>query len=608
MTPFPDLYNASCLERFLRTYGVSLRRPPGTPIDANNAPLALLDLLASSSELRRRFPRALSEPDDFACWLAHEADLPADAVSHLLAALERRPGQAVIHWYDHDPLARSQFPLAFTPCERGPLLDWLFRQRDMLGLRPDEILWFAFEMAEDPGRSLAALYRRHPEWQRAVPNALTTIGWESLRSWIARRYRVDGSWLRDAILPASASPSRRGVNVFAHFRYPSGVQVAASNTVAALRGAGWEVSCRDVPTAGDLPGRDGFLGLHPFPVTISHLPPQPHASNAYAVAGLAQQPDTYRIGYWYWELDTAPRSWRRHARWLHEIWAPTRFIADAVRGVVPLPVLEVPPGIVMPRPTRVPRSRFGLPDDRFLFLFAFDMNSTIERKNPLGVVAAFRRAFQANERVGLVIKVSRGAADPAGLEALRAACESGRIFLIDEVMMEAEVHGLMAACDSYVSLHRSEGFGLTMAEAMALGKPVIATAYSGNLDFMNDDNSLLVSYRPVPVGAVGPFYRGGAWAEPSIAHAADLMRWVVAHPQAARALGEQARVAVQESLSLEHAARRMMRRLEAIADERGFELTPQSHEFRKVIRLAVHRTGEAGIANERQPVARRIAG
>ena len=137
----------------------------------------------------------------------------------------------------------------------------------------------------------------------------------------------------------------------------------------------------------------------------------------------------------------------------------------------------------------------------------------------------------------------------------------------------------MACCDSYVSLHRSEGFGLTLAEAMALGKPVIATGYSGNLDFMDADTSHLVDYQLVPVRDGGPFYRGGRWAEPSIAHAAQVMRQVVDRPAEAHALGERARESVGELLSLEAAGRRMSRRLDELLANRAAQGRPVDERF-----------------------------
>jgi glycosyltransferase involved in cell wall biosynthesis len=486
---------------------------------------------------------------------------------------------AVMHWYDHDPLARGRFPLALLPGHEGPCLTWLFRHCDELKLSTGDIVACLRAHAADPVAAIDALYRRHPQWQRAVPDGLERP--DELWTWLEARYGVRCFDERRGSSPpalcdriastcsAGMTPAtRQGVNVLGHFRYPSGIQVAAQNAVLALRQVGWDVSCRDVPTGADLPNRDGYLGMHPYPVTISHLPPEPHGMNAYPLAGLQPRPNTYRIGTWYWELERAPKSWRRHVRWLHEIWAPTPFIAEALRGVVPMPVVDMLPGIPMPSEVRSPRSRWGLPEDRYLFLFSFDMNSTMERKNPLAAIVAFRQAFRHDEPVGLVVKVSRGDSDPRGLRALQAACEPGRVWLIDEVL--DDMHGLMAACDAYVSLHRSEGFGLTMAEAMALGKPTIATGYSGNLAFMNDANSRLVDHAMSPVVGAGPFYRPGCrWAEPSVAHAARLMRSFVDDQAAARELGSRGREAVRESLSLEAAGRRMTRRLEVIAMENG---------------------------------------
>src|SRR5262249_55264476 len=143
---------------------------------------------------------------------------------------------------------------------------------------------------------------------------------------------------------ASLTP---GVNMLAHFRYPSGLQVAALHTAQALRGEGLGVSCRDVPSnvRADVLGREGWVELHPHRVTINHLAPDPLAEDCYALCGLAMRKETYRIGYWYWEMETAPRKWARHACWVHEAWAPTRFIAAALRAVLPIPVFDMLPGI-----------------------------------------------------------------------------------------------------------------------------------------------------------------------------------------------------------------------------------------------------------------------
>src|SRR5262249_47183438 len=203
----------------------------------------------------------------------------------------------------------------------------------------------------------------------------------------------------------------------------------------------------------------------------------------------------------------------------------------------------------------------------FTFLFVFDMNSVLERKNPLGLISAFRSAFGASTDVQLVIKVSRGQANPHDLARLKAACAGvgPGVVLIDGVMPREEAFALVKCCDCYVSLHRSEGYGLTMAEAMFFGKPTIATAYSGNSDFMTDDTSRLIPYRLVPLERDYAVYRKGSlWAEPSLGDAADALRWVHEHPAEAGAMGERGREHVARVLSLEAYGQRIRARLEEL--------------------------------------------
>jgi glycosyltransferase involved in cell wall biosynthesis len=268
---------------------------------------------------------------------------------------------------------------------------------------------------------------------------------------------------------------------------------------------------------------------------------------------------------WYWELETFPPEWVKHGAGLDEVWAPTKFIAGALQAALPIPVRSMLPGVELPNFTRLPRRALGLPEDRFLFLFAFDMASYIARKNPLAVIRAFRQAFRPDDRVALVIKVARGHCDPESLAQLTEAARQAGVQLLNRLVSREEALALIAGADCYVSLHRSEGFGLTMAEAMLLGKPVIATAYSGNLDFMSPDNSLLVSYQRVPIDRdQGVYKKGNVWAEPSVEEAASLMRHVFEHTEQARELGARARAEVSDLLALEAAGQRMARRLREI--------------------------------------------
>jgi glycosyltransferase involved in cell wall biosynthesis len=203
----------------------------------------------------------------------------------------------------------------------------------------------------------------------------------------------------------------------------------------------------------------------------------------------------------------------------------------------------------------------------FLFLFVFDYLSTVQRKNPVGLIEAFKSAFAAGEGPQLVVKTINAPLRPLSEEeVLWAAHGREDIHVIDRSLSTSELNGLMAGCDCYVSLHRAEGFGLTIAEAMAIGKPAIATGYSGNVDFMNSANSYLVDYS---MGRVGPeceiYPPEGEWAEPSIEHAAALMRLVFERPDEASAKGEQAAADVARLLSPEAAGRRMRARLDQLA-------------------------------------------
>jgi glycosyltransferase involved in cell wall biosynthesis len=513
----------------------------------------------------RHYPKLpdVADSDSLVRYLAHFGVAPS-----VLA--EESSSDRVYHWLDFHPHVLSAFPLATTPVERPLFISWVLTNHARFGIRVADIVAFLRELTLDRTRGIELLYRRWTRWQRAVPNGLTPEGWDELRDWLADHYAFDVGemWCCHAECPVGENVGP-GVNLLAHFCYPSGLQVAAKNTRAALMQTGFDVSCRDVPNnaATDLPERRHWLGLHPHPITIVQLSPEPLGRNAYFMAGLAERPGVYHIGYWYWELEAVPPSWARQKNWLNELWAPTPFIADALRRAMPLPVYDMLPGMTMPPVIEVPRSRFGLPEDRFLFLFAFDMGSTRQRKNPEAVVAAFRRAFPSGEPVALVLKISRGWQDALGLAELQSGAEPGRVIIIDDVLSPDDIYGLMNCCDAYISLHRSEGFGLTLAEVMALGKPAIATGYSGNLAFMNEDNSLLVAFEMTTIRATAKSYvRGARWAEPSIDDAAEKMRWVVQYPDAARAMAERGRSMVREQLSLEAAGRRMSKRLNEILD------------------------------------------
>src|SRR5438552_2197239 len=477
----------------------------------------VVDLLRSRRTLRERFPHALSEGAEgaFCRWLRGEGGdglgLSPTARERIRAAFAAPPARVRKLYRLREDL-RHAFPLALTPAGRREFFQWLTAHgRQEQGVRPEELWWFLLECDEDPPRELVRSYGLHAGWQRRFPDGLAVFGREAFTDWLRERHGIDASWLDPSRWPVSLTPLDE----------------------VRLGYAAHETWRRAVP--------DAFVDVD------------------------GERAGVYRVGLWYWELETVPPEWGRIGASLDEVWAPTRFIARALEPVMSMPVVPLMPGVELGRFTPRPRAHFGVRDDRVVFLFMFDMASVMERKNPHALVEAFARAFHRDEPVQLVLKTFRGDLHPILIRDLRRAAEGIGALVIDEVLSREDSYALMHACDCYVSLHRSEGFGLTMAEAMLMGKPVIATGYSGNLDFMDERNSLLVDCKVVALERdVPPYKRGFRWGVPSVGHAARHLRWVYEHPEAARALGARARQDVAERLSLEAAGRRMARRLEEI--------------------------------------------
>jgi glycosyltransferase involved in cell wall biosynthesis len=263
----------------------------------------------------------------------------------------------------------------------------------------------------------------------------------------------------------------------------------------------------------------------------------------------------HSIGFWFWETDVFRSDDRAALRLLDEVWVASDYVRGAIEPEADIPVRVVPVPLGVPSGPFLSRAELDLPDG-FLFCCVFDFVSG-ERKNPSAVVDAFAQAFVPGEGPTLVLKSINGQErKPRSLAALRAAA-SGRddVIVRDGFVSPAERDSYLDACDCYVSLHRSEGLGLTMAEAMALGKPVVATGYSGNLAFMDERNSHLVPYRLVDVPEDWWAHEPGAqWAEPDVAAAAVLMRQVWEDQGTAGALGALARVDVLERFSVERTA------------------------------------------------------
>jgi glycosyltransferase involved in cell wall biosynthesis len=257
-------------------------------------------------------------------------------------------------------------------------------------------------------------------------------------------------------------------------------------------------------------------------------------------------PGARNIGLWAWEVEDFPSAMAGSERHLDEVWGISSFTAAALARSLTKPVRACPLPVVVPEVRRRTRAELGMPDG-FLFLFCFDYDSVFRRKNPLAVVAAFRQAFPTRADVVLYIKTTNAERHAAEDEAMRAAAGScANIVIRDAYVTSDDYFSMLDACDCYVSLHRSEGFGLTVAEAMALGKPVISTAYSSTLEFANESNSFLVPARIVEVGDDAPPYPSHSrWADPDVSAAAEQMARVYTDRVGAAAVGARARADIE---------------------------------------------------------------
>ena len=260
--------------------------------------------------------------------------------------------------------------------------------------------------------------------------------------------------------------------------------------------------------------------------------------------------DKYNIGLWAWELPEFPEKWTKSFDYLDEIWVPSEFVRQAVLKKSPVPVFTVPHSVRSMNQPYLKRPYFNLPEGQFLFLSMYDVHSIQERKNPKGAIEAYKLAFpNASSHMALVVKVNN-ANENELLEIQRFIGNRADIIIVNKTLSRYEVDSLLSCCDCFVSLHRSEGFGLVIAESMALGKPVIATHWSSNVDFMSPDNSACVMYQTSELEKnYGPYDAGQHWADPDIDDAASWMYRLVTEPELYKSFSDKARSDIKAGYS-----------------------------------------------------------
>ena len=510
----------------------------GTKVD--NTVREMYDEFADEQSAEVASPFTLEGVSAFAQWLNAQApDAPA-GISRVLARVYRD---------------RPDLQLAYPDLE-GPGREKLLQWVEEYGRR--EVTMLAWKMTNRNGGEAGTVVGSGATPSAAVIAATST----------AATSPADPPVVRDAA-EAPLSQAAFGVNVVGYFRSEVGTGEAARQVVGALDAA-------EIPV---LPIHGQFIPVSRQGHEYTTASPEDAAfplnlicMNADMLPDFANQAGEeffggrYSIGLWFWEIAQFPDRWSKSFSLLEEVWAPTPHIASALEPVASVPVTTVRIPIQPPQVEMRTRSELGLPEDKYLFLFSFDYLSVFKRKNPLAVIDAFSTAFSPGEGAGLVVKCINQERDPDGHAQLQsAAAGHPDIEIMDRYLSPADNSSLTALADCYVSLHRAEGFGLGMAEAMALGKPVIATGYSGNLDFMSPTNSLLVDYQLVPIGpGADPYSADAQWADPDPRHASRLMRELFDDPARGRELGATAAADIRRTHSPEAAGRIMRRRLESI--------------------------------------------
>lgn len=360
---------------------------------------------------------------------------------------------------------------------------------------------------------------------------------------------------------------------------PIGVGEDIRSTFRALRAAGLE--CRVLDAYDQDPPDEGLAAeigtaltgrLAPG-IRIFHLNGD-EVERALDRLGSPPLGDGRNVIYPAWELPRYPAEWARRLDRFDEIWAQSRFTCDSLSGAVSRPVHHLPLASEAYLTSFLGRRHFGIPESAYVFLFLFDFKSFIERKNPFAGIESFARLLRQRPYadVRFLMKLSNSQEKPDDFARFQQAIEPYRnyILTIDKTLSDNETKNLIRCCDCFVSMHRSEGYGRGLSEAMFLGKPVIATGYSGNLDFTTPETALVLDHRLIPVAAGAyPFGEGQVWADPSIDQAAAFMVSLLDSPQRGRRLGEEASRHIRKNFSYLACGLRYRDRIESLLDETG---------------------------------------
>lgn len=361
----------------------------------------------------------------------------------------------------------------------------------------------------------------------------------------------------------------KGVNLIGPVRAEMGLGQSCRLLASEINYSGLDFMVKDYMLDGNLRAGDhswdAKIGSEiKYGVNIMHIEPLDLAF-AYRKLGSNMWQGHYNIAFWLWELEEFPESWKKSLALVDEIWTPSEFTSRCIRKVTQKPVFTIPYCVTAPAKEEYDRVYFNLPKDKFLFLVMYDTNSTMARKNPLGAIESFKKAFSPqDEGVGLVLKMNNPRKED--IEALKSSLgEYRNIYYINKTMEKAEVNSLIRCVDVFVSLHRAEGFGLVMAEAMLNETPCIATDWSSNTEFMNKDVACMVDYTMTTLKKTQePYKKGSRWADANTDTAAKYMKKLVSDKEFYDTLAKRGREYIEKKLGMEQAAKAIRERIEQI--------------------------------------------
>ncbi len=421
------------------------------------------------------------------------------------------------------------------------------------------------------GRSLFLKLHKNPAMLRMAD----LIPGKYLRSKLKRKLIGQNIEITKPIVDKTKPKTRisnAGVNIIGYLHAESGTGEAARSTIRACNAVGLAVNGIDVrhnnvSRMEEKPEVD-VSNKAEHDINIFHI----NADQTPEVFNSLSKPvhhDKYNIGFWFWELEELPDDYLASYSYLDEIWVASKFCQDAISKRSNIPVTLIPLCVDLNTSNLLSRSDLGVPEDSFLILSSIDMLSIPERKNPFAVLKTFEKLHSIDKNAHLVLKLSNlERCEKNTRDKIQAHIERLPVTLIDRYLERSELTSLMSTSDCYLSMHRSEGFGLPLAEAMQLKIPVVATGWSSNTDFMTINNSYLIKYDLVELKkAHGPYPKGAKWAEPDVSHAVTCILDIIKDPTSARVKTARALSDINEYNSPLNVGKRILSRIDAISQQ-----------------------------------------